>query len=266
MRRLDIERAIDVDTIWGGRFSGVLPEAVSSTIWRFGFFDVGVSLTLLKSLGPGSGFVDVGAHFGYFSLFASSIVGKEGLVLAVEAMPSTHKQLAENVRINASYPNIKTHQGAAFDKETELEFNDFGLVASSLNSAFGSRGNDPTLSNQSKKVFVKAKPLDTIVSANQMERIDLVKIDAESSEKFVIMGMDKIIRSHRPVITTEVGDVDGAGDISSSEIISMLEDKEYTAYRWTNELKPEPYIAKGPVQYDNLVFVPVEKLNEFLNE
>ena len=62
-------------TFWGGRHSGVLPEATSTLVYRWGFFDPPVARTLLTTLDQGMVFVDVGAHFGFFSLLASELVG-----------------------------------------------------------------------------------------------------------------------------------------------------------------------------------------------
>lgn len=260
MRKMNLRKDIDIETIWDGKFSGVLPEAVTSVIWRFGYFETNVSTTLLRVLQPGSGFIDVGSHFGYFTLFASKLVGANGQVLAVEAMPSTFEQLEKNVRRNAPYPNIRMHPGAAFNKETSLEFSDFGLIASSLNSAFGSRDTQSLTRSDSNKVLVQAKPLDAILADKPMKRVDLVKIDAESSEKFVLLGMQETIKIHRPVIAMEVGDVAGAQDAGSSEQIAMIENLNYKSFRWTKNFELENFVIDGPVPYENLVFIPVEKV------
>ena len=64
-------QALTATTFWGGRMEIVVPEAVSTQIFRYGFFEEDVCLFLLKSLRPGMVCVDVGAHFGFFTLLAS---------------------------------------------------------------------------------------------------------------------------------------------------------------------------------------------------
>ncbi|MEO0169245.1 MAG: FkbM family methyltransferase, partial [candidate division WOR-3 bacterium] len=52
------------------------------------------TLTFIRdNLKEGQVFVDVGAYVGFFSIFASKIVGKNGKVLAFEPNPQAHKIL-----------------------------------------------------------------------------------------------------------------------------------------------------------------------------
>ena len=66
---------IKVKTFWDGEIEVILPEMVSISIWRNGFVESDVTIYLLKYLNNGETFVDIGAHFGFYSLLASSIVG-----------------------------------------------------------------------------------------------------------------------------------------------------------------------------------------------
>jgi FkbM family methyltransferase len=258
MRKLRINRPVTLNTAWGGRFSGVLPEAVTSEIWRSGTFELPVSLSLLKCLKPGGVYVDVGSHFGYFSLLASKLVGPDGRVLAVEAMPSTYGHLVNNVNLNAPYPNITTFQGAAYSDHREIEFKDFGVVASSLNSAFHARDTSNIIQNAGETVIVKTHPVDAIVAQNGIERIDLIKIDAESSEQFVLQGMAAIFKNQRPFIVMEVGDVE-TGGTSVDMIFSQMAAVDYTAYRWDENQVLQKFERQSNLGYANLLFCPNEK-------
>src|SRR5437867_12024721 len=99
-------RSTSAETFWTGRFEAVLPESVSTHIWRYGFFEDDVCLFLLRSLAPGMVFVDIGAHFGFFTLLASELVGETGRVIALEPMPQTFVHLMRNVRLNCSFKNV----------------------------------------------------------------------------------------------------------------------------------------------------------------
>ena len=252
MRRLGLSRNVTARTFWGGKFSGVLPEYVSTVIWRNGFFDYSVSMTLLRYLQPGSTFVDIGAHFGFFSLLASHLVGPTGKVISIEAMPQSFALLRKNLEANCRHANAMLHQGAAFDRETELQFIDFGLVASSLNSAFGSRTSSVVA--KPKEVTVQARPTDDILRDFGASQVDLVKIDAESSEKFVLAGMTGTIERDHPVIVMEVGDIGVENGTPSAELIAFLSERGYAAFSW-HDKDLRPFVNDGPVAYDNLVFV-----------
>lgn len=252
MRKAGIERHVNVPTFWGGTFSGVLPEAVTTQIWRRTYFDEPVCRTLIQVLEPGMTFVDVGAHLGFFSLFASQLVGESGKVLSIEAMPSTFRYLQENTQRNRPFDNIVLHQGAAFDAAKQLEFSDFGITASSLNTAFSSRG-QKGLAKKGKKVLIDALPADLIINNHRLEAVDLIKIDAECSEQYVLKGLTQTIERCRPVIVMEVGDIESDGAAHTSDLIARLSDLGYQAFEWKGS-DLLPFKPQGPVPYANLVF------------
>ncbi len=254
MRRAGYQRAATVPTFWGGMFSGVIPEAVSTQIWRRSYFDEPVCRTLIDVLQPGGVFVDIGAHMGFFSLLASALVGPTGQVLSIEAMPSTFAHLNANIRANRAHDNVVLHQGAAFDSARTLEFSDFGIVASSLNTAFSSRGQKGIITSV-KKVDVVALPGDGIIARHGLASVDLIKIDAESSEKFVIAGLERTLAKHRPVIVMEVGDISSDGGTPTAELIDLMTEKSYRPFEWRGRTL-QPFNSAGPLPYANLVFKP----------
>src|ERR1043165_1048267 len=81
---------------WGVEVHVVFPEGMSMALYRYQFFERGLTQYLLDLLKPGMVFFDVGAHFGYYSLLASRLVGGEGAVHAFEPTPSTFDVLRRN--------------------------------------------------------------------------------------------------------------------------------------------------------------------------
>lgn len=59
-------------------------DAVSAGLKTFHVWHPAISLFLTYFLRPGDTFVDVGAHFGYFSALAGTLVGPQGHVIAFE--------------------------------------------------------------------------------------------------------------------------------------------------------------------------------------
>lgn len=252
MRKTGRTKEMVVPTFWGGTFSAILPEAVSIQLWRRSYFDEPVCRTLIERLEPGCVFVDIGAHMGLFSLLGSALVGPKGKVIAIEAMPSTFERLTTNVIANRAHDNILLHQGAAFDKRQELEFSDYGIIASSLNTAFTSRGQKGFATN-AKKVKVQAAPADEIIAGFDPGRVDLIKIDAESSEKFVIAGLQKTLTTYKPTIVMEVGDISSDQGSPTAELIDILARNGYRPYEWSGGTL-RPFVSVGPLPYANLVF------------
>lgn len=199
-------------TFWGGTMNVILPEVVSMQIWRHGFFEADVCLYMMNSLKEGMTFIDVGGHFGYFTLLGSYLVGGTGKVLSFEPMPATYEQLKKNITRNAPHPNIDAVRSAGYSENATITFYDFGLEDSAFNSAFGSRKVrlEGVASPIGRAVPVDAKKIDDVLEEKKIRGVDLIKIDAESSELFVLYGLLQTIRMYKPSIIVEVGDADGA--------------------------------------------------------
>ena len=245
-------QALTAATFWGGRMEIVVPEAVSTQIFRYGFFEEDVCLFLLKSLRPGMVCVDVGAHFGFFTLLASELVGPEGRVVALEPMPETFARLARNVAEHRSCENITPLQSAAYSSATTLTFCDYGLVYSAFNSAFGARL--PSGRRSCGEVRVAARTCDDLVGALGLPRVDVIKIDAESSELHVVRGAHRTIARFRPRIVVEVGDFDLPGVASSRELVQSLLALGYRAYEGS-QFDLTPHVPRATYDYGNLLFV-----------
>ncbi len=80
---------------------------------------------------------------------------------------------------------------------------------------------------ESEKVLCQLRPLNEIIKENNLERIDLLKVDAENYERHVLAGIsdnDWDIISH---ISMEVHEHIKGGENLLSEIIELLESKEF---------------------------------------
>lgn len=213
-------------TFWGEPILVVLPEKISLTIWRYGFFEEDVCRFLLRVLRPGMNFIDIGAHFGFFTRLASFLVGETGRVLSLEPTPNTFGQLMRNTVGN---DNVLIHNCAAYSRETELTLHDFGLEYSAFNSAFGMRDEDKH-SPKGIEFQARARKVDDIVKERGLPEVDLVKIDAESSELHVLQGMTEIIKRDQPRIILETGDFGLAGVPKTAELIGWLREFGYEPY------------------------------------
>jgi len=65
-----------------------------------GDYEPWVQELLLRWLHPGDVFYDVGAHTGFFSLIASRLIGRDGVVFAFEPDPENFARLVGNVAEN----------------------------------------------------------------------------------------------------------------------------------------------------------------------
>ena len=104
----------------------ILPEVISSELRRFGFIEDSVASFIINNCSKGNTVIDVGSHFGFFSLLMSEVVGNDGNVHCFEPTPSTFSILKRNV---FNMKNVFINQKAVLDEETEIQLNDYGLAS-----------------------------------------------------------------------------------------------------------------------------------------
>lgn len=126
----------------------------------------------LKSRGV---FIDIGAHIGFYSLIASSLIGKEGKVLTIEATPDTYQRLVYNIKLN-SIENIIPVSAGVSDKIETLRL--------SINKE--QQGKNSFLEWQPEGVNVQCFPLNDILQKNSIDKIGGLKIDIEGFEYKVL--------------------------------------------------------------------------------
>jgi len=230
--------------VWG--------EVVSQAIFANGFFEEGLTRMLLRYLRPGMTFFDVGAHFGYFTMLASRIVGADGQVHAFEPTKSTYKILSLNSRHNK---HIYLNNLAVWSEVGVMTFNDYGEKYSAFNSFCQAR-----LDKKTREECVPIKYEIQMVSLDHYNyknhlKPDFVKIDAESAEYNILLGMDRTIREIRPIITIEVGDMDLPNVVPSRELVTFLMKKRYEPYEFNGQSIVR-HKVKNKYSYDNILFLP----------
>jgi FkbM family methyltransferase len=147
--------------------------------------------TLLdKLLAPGARFLDVGAHVGYFSLFASSL--QRGIEIdAVEPHPISHSLLQANLWANKV--SARVHH-TALGTTTHL---------ASMSSAPMNTGDFRVdIVNPDNRYDL----LVPVVRGDELfprRTFDVVKIHVQGYELDVVLGMERIVR-HSPAIALVV--------------------------------------------------------------
>lgn len=237
MQLLGGSTEVAAETFWGERLQVILPELLSTTIWRYGFFEEDVCRFMLHVLRSGMTFIDIGAHFGFFTRLGAFLVGDGGRVLSFEPTPNTYRQLSRNA---AGRSNIELHNCAAFSRATQLALHDFGLEYSAFNSAFGMRKDDAQNTRAAVEFKAVARRADDVICESGCEVVHLIKIDAESSELHVLEGLETTLRRDRPRIILETGDFALDGVPKTAQLIAWLRDFGYAPFEIgrDNRLRP----------------------------
>lgn len=251
-RSLNLGIRIMAKTFWNDKMIVVYPEAVSGSIFQYGFFEEGLTLMILKYVKANTIFFDIGAHIGYFTLLGSRLVGRGGQVHSFEPSRQSFKLLQSNIE---NRENVKVNNFAVWSEETELDFKDFGDRYSANNSFFQARIDE----NEAHKMKAQIYKVKTISIDQYVDRFgavpNFIKIDAESSEYQVLKGMDKTMELYRPTIFMEVGDMGVKEARKSKEIVEYIVQRGYTPYEYI-EGEIVPHQIKEIYHSDNILFLP----------
>jgi len=238
----------------GQVLSVVLPEMLSREVYLHGFFEAPLTRMLLSFLRPGMVFADVGSQYGYYSVLAHALVGPNGRVFAFEPAPYTYSVLAENVR---RLPNVVAENVAAYSAPGVVPIHDFGRAFSGLNSLIPQPRVPPELAKglKAKRFDVRAVRLDDYF-AEQGVNPNFVKIDVESTEIHVLRGMERLLRTARPLVSIEVGDFGLSGAAESGECVRFLLERGYRCFEYRAG-RLQPLRERSTYADDNLLFVPI---------
>ena len=245
---------IHVRTFWGQRMKLVLPDALSVALHRYRFFESGLTTMFLQRLKPAMTVIDIGAHFGYFSLLAVHLVGPTGQVHAFEPTPRTFDILRANTE---GYSSVHLNRAAVFSRRERFSFTDYGIQYAVYNTM--GAGKLPAEENERLRpehFDVQALPLDEYVAEHNC-RPDLIKIDAEGAEIPIIEGMKKTIAEIRPMITVEVGDVNAADESPSRRLLELVMSLGYRPWEYDAQSRSiRPHNLQERYGYDNVLMVP----------
>jgi FkbM family methyltransferase len=173
-----------------------LDDRIQRLMWG-GAYEPHVRSCFATLLRPGDTFVDVGAHIGFFSMIASSLVGPGGKVYAFEANATLFKTLLSNA---AQFPWLVASLQAVCEKSGSVAFSDPGKAGES------GWGKLASVRNEGHIESVQAISLDEWHESVRCPPIRLIKIDAEGSEPFIIEGARHVIANARPYLIVELND------------------------------------------------------------
>jgi len=189
--------------------------------------------------------LDVGAHVGYYAMLAAH-ASPSGRVIALEPLPAIHARLRRHVSLNR-LANVECLMAAAGAREGTADFYHVGAglpTSSSLSREFmtGTQG----LVSTPVPVVV----LDRLVRERGLSRVDLVKIDTESTEPDVLEGMRDTLARDRPWIVCEV--LKGRG--AEERLGPILEPFGYRFYLLTPQGPVPKTGIEGDPQWLNYLF------------
>ena len=143
--------------------------------------------------------IDVGAHYGRYTIIAAKRVGPKGKVVAIEADPKNLEILNKNIKLNKLNNNVITCNYAVHSKETKIKL--YTPEEASGRTIYNTIMSE-RISHEEKFIEVNANTLDSILEENGIkhEKVDWIKIDVEGAELEVLKGAHKILSESKNII------------------------------------------------------------------
>ena len=183
-----------------------------------GWYERHVTRLLPKLLPPDGVALDIGANAGAIALSMAHLAPR-GEVFAFEAAPPNADRLEANVA-RAGMANIRVERVALYDRRGELAL-----------SYVDEHSGGANVSNelQATATRIAAIPLDEWAGANDLSRVDLVKLDVEGSEVRVLRGARETLARFRPTLIVECNPVTLSGQdrATTGELLDVLDDLGY---------------------------------------
>lgn len=199
---------------WGGRlaveplecrlFNGArmlcdLGDHVQRQIYFRGAYEPVETYLVRQLIQPGMVVIDAGANVGQYTIIAAKEVGARGQVHAFEPVPKNFQRLKNHVVTNGLSSIVRLNMTALWNRRDSIE----------LHLGTDVVGNDGlytigAATNPTDTVTAAAVRLDDYVAANQLQRVDFIKMDVEGAERFALEGAEEVLSRWRPMLLVEI--------------------------------------------------------------
>lgn len=225
----------------------------ASLYWRgIDGYEAGTVKLFLRLLRRTDVFIDIGANTGLFALMAAAESSARA-VYAFEPVPRIFQALERNIRLNG-LKNCHAACLAVGDYDGDIRlFVPPGRIPSGATTNPGT----PTQKSPPEMITARQTRLDTYMAARGIARVDLIKIDTETTEPKVLRGALATIEKSRSFVICEV--LPGK---TGEDLQSIMGNFNY-AYYW---ISGSGLIKKAAIVGDgihmNYLFAPEEKAPE----
>lgn len=210
-------------------------------------------------LAEDSNVVEVGSNIGLHSVPLASFIPK-GKLICFEPQRLIFQQLCCNLALNNITNAYSYRLGVGHKKqEIQIESTDYAQPwnygSFSLEKGFSSEGD---FGSQVSQEVLTVVSLDSFADVKSLDRLDLLKINAEGMENSVLQGAKKTIKRLRPIIFTEFHQT------NADELLTTLHGLGYkTFWAITKRYQEGNFYQAKPQELGldaNLLGIPVERL------
>lgn len=255
-------RGIEIKCITkdGIHFRCSTDDMIQSYIYYFGCWEPNLTKYIKLVLKEGDTFVDIGANIGYFSLLASRLVGRKGTVVSIEASPFIFGTFEDMIALNGA-TNIRAVNVAVSDREGTLPIYlaDKSNIGATTTTPHRVDGGTP----KTFECEVSAKPIDRILTSDEIASARLVKIDVEGAEvevlKTILARIDRFSRDVEFVVEISAA-TDPCKKQTVEDLFKLFDEAGFKAFELENDYSANGYLTRmKPVAPRVLPGLPVEQ-------
>jgi FkbM family methyltransferase len=196
-------------------------------------------------------FLDIGTNTGIYALIAATD-NPARKVYAFEPVPRIFRYLKRNVELN-KVNNLQINSSAITNYDGEITlYIPSGRVPTSSSTAKG-------FTEANEVISVPALTIDSFVTMNHISKVDLMKIDTETTEHKVLEGARNVLERDEPIIICEV--LKGK---TEKYLHSLLDNTDYKYFLISKEGLVEKEQIEGDATYKNMnyLFITERKMQE----
>lgn len=191
--------------------------------------------------------LDIGAFVGYYALLAAH-ANPSARILAFEPNPAVFERLVRNVRLNGA-ENVESLAIAVSDSAGSVDlYRPSTAIPSSSSLSVEMMSKEFGADLHPTRVTTAA--LDDVMSERGIARVDLMKLDTETTEPAILRGARRTLQRDRPTIVCEV--LDGWG--VESQLEAELRPLGYQYFLLTNDGPVRRGALRADARWRNQLF------------
>ena len=171
--------------------------------------------------------VDIGAHYGYFSIFAAKNTNSDSKIFSIEPSKENFEILNSNLN-SCKIKNVDSFQMAIGG---EIGTQDL-FTGRSINHSIVE--NYALLGAERNIQKVEVKTLEQFILENDLEKIDFLKMDCEGAEYAILLNTPPYIFDKITTISMEFHDMKNA-NFTGDEIVKKLKENGFEIVKFGYE-------------------------------
>jgi FkbM family methyltransferase len=180
-------------------------------VYFLGWYERDVFDAIIPYVCEGSTIWDCGTHIGYYTIIFAKMVGPTGAVLAIDLDSDNMRRTMDNVALN-HFANVVYANVAIGAATGQVEFIKDERTNSHIPGTYvGGREMQKIWNDRDKGMkrgVVESISIDQAVREKRFAKPDLIKLDIDGAEKYVLENEAHIFTDVRPIVLVELHNPD----------------------------------------------------------